>query len=285
MSDLLNAGYVFFRGVCSIEPLRIKSVASLPPTAQAPRVFGSEEFFDVLLRKMGLPANAYRAGSLHRRIPACLRFLGVRDVTAALSRLEKSPQLAASLLNVVLLGVTEFWRDIHVFERLEELLPSGPLSIWSAGCSDGQELYSVAMLLAERGQLGRAELLGTDFRPDAVSLAKEGRYPMVVAARLDDARRRQFFGVDDQGARIVPELREKVSWKKADLLTGVEPGPWDVVLWRNMAIYLEPDAALRIWTGLSGVLKPGGLLVTGKAEQPPSHLELIRLGACIYQKP
>jgi chemotaxis protein methyltransferase CheR len=84
--------------------------------------------------------------------------------------------------------------------------------------------------------------------------------------------------------QVADDLRARVMWKQADLLQGVEPGPWNIILWRNMAIYLEKSAAGLVWDRLHRELAPGGLLVTGKAETPPAHLAFKKLASCLYEK-
>lgn len=285
MNNLLDSEYVFFQGVARSEATRMTLARSQCRQPAPADPLGSEAFFSDLFRRVGLSGEAYRATSLHRRVPACLRFLGVKDLVAARSKLEKSPGLATELLNVVLLGVTDFWRDPQVFENLARLIPKKPLRIWSAACSEGRELYSVAMLLAEAGQLDKAELIGTDFRPDAIRQAKAGYFPSGGETRLDSSRWDAFLTPFAGGICVAPEIRKRISWRQADLLETTEAGPWDIVLWRNMAIYLVPSAALRVWTAISEQIRPGGLLVTGKAERPPDALRFRRLHPCIYQKP
>ena len=84
--------------------------------------------------------------------------------------------------------------------------------------------------------------------------------------------------------RPVESLRRQVQWKVADLLAGVEHGPWDIILWRNAAMYLKPRAAEAIWRRLAAVLAPGGLLIAGKAERPPQDAGLTHVARCIYRR-
>jgi chemotaxis methyl-accepting protein methylase len=231
----------------------------------------------------------YRSSSLVRRLPACLRFLQVADLGSARGKLERLPHLCEEVLDVVLLGVTEFCRDAGVFGVLRsrvvrKLAGLGrPLRVWSAACSDGRELLSMAVLLREAGALEGAHLLGTDFRREAIAQAEAGVYAEGLFEKVR-AWCGEFF-VREAGM-ISPreELRRALRWKRADLLQAVEPGPWDVVLWRNMAIYLEREAGERLWGDLVGTMRPGGYLVTGKADNPPPWLPLEKVSACIYQK-
>ncbi|HYG33675.1 MAG TPA: CheR family methyltransferase, partial [Clostridia bacterium] len=156
--------------------------------------------------------------------------------------------------------------------------------VYSAGCSDGQELYSIAMLLNDLGALAHSHLLGLDCRSEAIAHAKAGRVPMAELEQVPPELRTRYFQVDQSTACVSPELRERVCWQVGDLLENCGPADsWDVILFRNVAIYLTPDHE-RLWKSLASQLRPGGVLVTGKAERPPSDLPLTRAFSCIYRK-
>ena len=288
---LVKSDYLFFEGTKKApRPGWVRPSLSAPSPSP---VVACETypFFRSLLGYADLPVAHYRQQALMRRTAACLRTLGVTSVDEALISLRKNPQLAEVALNTALLGVTEFFRDRAVFELLRfSVLPAlvsqgVPLRIWSAACSEGQELYSVALLLAEEGQLAGCELLGTDCRADAIRQAKLGIFAAEQVAQLDAHWRQNFFTENQVSARIDPEIIRALKWRTADLFARIEPGPWHVILWRNMAIYLEPFAALPIWQKLVAELRPGGYLITGKADHPPASLNLERIASCIYRKP
>lgn len=251
---------------------------------------GGSEFFEMLLSEADLPTNAYRPQALARRLPACLRLLKASDPREAVRKLAAQPALAKEAIDAVLLGVTDFFRDQAVFERIErDVLPAllsryAKLRIWSAACSDGQELYSVAMLLARTSRLGDCELMGTDCRPDAIAQARGGVFAHDQVARLDPEWRRLYFNRSGAAGAIDATVRGATLWKVANLLGEVERGPWHLILWRNMAIYLETERANEIWAKLLEQLSPGGFLVVGKADHPPPWLTLARVGPCIYRK-
>ena len=100
---------------------------------------------------------------------------------------------------------------------------------------------------------------------------------------VPSATRDKYFEPAGQQWRPVEALRRQVRWKVADLLAGVEDGPWDIILWRNAAIYLKPGAAETIWRRLASVLAPEGVLIAGKADRPPSDAGLTRAARCIYR--
>ncbi len=284
--------HLFFQGLTKPGPVPRSPVRPVcrHSAASADGCAGSEEFFRELFALVGLPAGSYRQSFLHRRFSACLRFLSARDTGTALAKIHKHPELAKSVLSVVLLGVTEFYRDPHVFQHVREVtLPSWKASgitgprIWSAACSDGQELYSVALLLAEAGLIEQSMLLGTDYRSEAITKARAGKFGLEGLARFDAALGSHLFEEECPGFQVREQLR-CIHWKQADLFAGAESGPWDLILWRNMSIYLNRDASEVIWRNLVRELRPGGCLITGKADYPPAHLRLVRLAPCVYLK-
>lgn len=247
-------------------------------------------FFDQLLGGAELPVEAYRRRALARRLPACLRMLRVPDATEASRAITARPETTKRLLSVVLLGVTDFFRDRPVFEQLQRsVLPElcsrhRRLRVWSAACSSGAELYSVAMILARTGRLSECELLGTDCRQDAIDEARGGVFRADEVGRMDAAWREAFFQTTGEFATIDLQLQQATRWKVANLFGAIERGPWHLILWRNMAIYLERERAEEIWSRLFDQLAPGGFLVAGKADHPPKWLRLVRVAPCIYRK-
>lgn len=265
----------------SSRPPTVSAHSPLPPTEPA------HGFVAWIINRAGLDANFYRHGPLLRRLPACLRMLRVRSTEEARGVLEQRPELLPAAVDSLLIGVTEFFRDLPVFEGMRAaVLPSlalrrGPLRVWSAACSNGEELYSVAILLAEGGLLAGSLLLGTDCRTRAVERARAGLYN---AAPADQTIRKKYFEPEGKSWRVVGSLQRQASWEVADLAEKVAGGPWDIILWRNLAIYLNAGPAEILWKRLAEALSPEGFLIVGKAERPPSALDLVPVCRCIYRR-
>jgi chemotaxis methyl-accepting protein methylase len=240
-----------------------------------------------VIDRSGLDASLYRHRPLLRRVPACLRTLQARSPAEARELLEERPDLLPAAVGSLLIGVTEFFRDPAVFEGLRthvlpELAARGrPLRVWSAGCSSGEELYSLAILLAEAGLLAGSLLLGTDCRIEAVAQARSAVYN---AGGLEPAIRDTYFESAGESWRVRGPLRRQLRWEVADLAEETPEGPWDIILWRNLAIYLNPGPAAAIWNRLTESLAPEGFLIVGKAERPPSGLDLAPVCRCVYRR-
>jgi chemotaxis protein methyltransferase CheR len=249
-----------------------------------------ESFMAWMLASAGMDASGYRSPAMKRRMAACLRELRVASVDAAREQLERRPALLSSAMNAALIGVTEFFRDPAVFYALAAtILPTllerrkNPV-VCGVGVSSGQEMYSLAMLLAEAGGIERTELTGIDCRPDAVRRAAEGVYSTEEMRGVSPARRARFFRPAGDGWVISPLIKKHLQWRVDDVMTpGMEPTA-DLILFRNVAIYFTDERSDAVWRRLCGWLAPGGYIVTGKAERPPVDLPLRRENPSIYRR-
>jgi len=287
-----------FQHVVFAEPARRRRLVDFAPanaTPAAPRETsisraGDDAFVRWLFDQAELDASCYRPETLRRRLPACLRLLRASNCAQAKQVLQADPTRLGAALDAMIIGVTSFFRDADVFDHLtytalRELgRRTRGLRIWSAGCSDGEELHSISMLLAEMDLLNGAYLLGTDCRAPAIARAREARY---AKEALDDVPvpwvRRYFTGGADRW-QIVPPLRRSAQWRVADVTRTCDAGGWDLIFCRNLAMYLLPEMAARLWERLEQAIRPGGFLVVGKAERPISAPRLIPLTSCIYRR-
>jgi chemotaxis methyl-accepting protein methylase len=230
--------------------------------------------------------EAYKPESLQRRKTACLRALGANSVMQARLLLARWPDRLPTVLSALLIGVTDFFRDPQVFEALAGLLRQGgrPMRVWSAGCSNGAELYSVAMLLEQAGLLEGSQLIGTDCRPDAIAQAVAGRYDPAAATGIPADLLCRYGQFEEGSFRISNRLRQAVKFRTGNLLAGIEPGGWDMILCRNMAIYLQPEVVGKLWIALQGALSPGGLLMLGRAERPMGTTRLRPAGPMLWRR-
>ncbi len=242
-----------------------------------------------IFKRAGLNIDIYKCAPLQRRLSACLRALHAENEVHARQLLEQNPDLLPKAINTLLIGVTDFLRDSSVFDELRTMvLPRlaprpRPLRVWSAGCSNGSELYSMAILLAQVGALEGSYLLGSDCRRDAVAHARTGLYSPDNLQNIAPAERRSYFNKIGNFRQPIEPLRRHVHWKVANLEQCIEEGPWDIILWRNMAIYLKTEAINLIWQDLVSTMTSEGVIVLGRAERPPAPLPFVKVGRCIYR--
>jgi chemotaxis protein methyltransferase CheR len=225
-----------------------------------------------LSRTVGVDLAAYRADHVAERLRRALEREGAATVGALVRALAGDPAARSRFRRSMAVSVSGLFRDPAQFTLLEhELLPpllaeSGPISVWSAGCADGSELYSVAMVLERLGALERSVLLGSDLLEENLAAARRGVYGEITVA---------------------PHLRARGRWERRDLLReGPPAGAWQVVLCRNVAIYLERAAKRLLFERIAGSIAGAGVLLLGRSERlvDPAALGLERAGPHAYRK-
>lgn len=205
------------------------------------------------------------------------KFASIADYVSSACAAQCSSELARSLIDAMTTHETFFFRDASFWKALEEhVLPklkansSGPLKIWSAACSHGQEAYSLAMLLEEKwpALAATTTILATDVATLAVERARAGVYSTLEVNRgIGAARLLRHFDQEGGGYRIKPKLRDRIQWGTYNLL-GASPAPTacDIVLCRNVLIYFNDADRKTVLSRLQGSAKAGGFIGLGATE-------------------
>lgn len=224
-------------------------------------------------RSWGLEAGEYRASFLARRLAPRLRATGISSLRVYLEHLESHPAEARAFLGKLLVPTTEFFRNPEVFDRLQAVLLARAgragwetLRILSAPSSTGEEPYSLAILLEERGLKGR--ILAADRSRASLRSLIRGEYPPRALRALNGKRFSRYFKAEEDAVSVAPALRPRVWAVCADLTRGLPGRGFHVVMLRNLFIYLTEEAQARILREVHGALVPGGLLVLGRVEAP-----------------
>ncbi|MDF1562899.1 MAG: protein-glutamate O-methyltransferase [Deltaproteobacteria bacterium] len=242
---------------------------------------------DLLHERFGLHLPPTKKVLLQARIQKRLRRLKMGSFAEYCEHLfspEGLEEELPRLVDVVTTHKTEFFRESGHFEwMVETLLPElsqsvgriGPLKIWSAGCSTGEEVYSLAMLLSEwRRKVPDFdfEIIGSDVAADTLEKARQGIYRQDRIVGLSDAlRRRYFMRSKDRRqplVRVVPELRSKCRFELHNLIEEREAplAEADLIFCRNVMIYFDRPTRQRVVEGLVSHLAPWGTLFVGHAE-------------------
>lgn len=202
-----------------------------------------------------------------------LRERGLDTIDALVAALldGRDPDLSGRVLDALLNQESSFFRDVAVFEQLGELLAEMAgmgrrPRIWSAACSTGQEPLSVAMLASERDL--RLDLVATDVSEGALGRARAGRYTQFEIQRgLSVHRMMRWFDGTDTEWTVRAELLNHISYRRCNLASDPPPsGRFDLVLCRNVLMYLTPEARTQAYARLAIALRTGGYLVLGAGE-------------------
>ena len=238
------------------------------------------------------------------RLSKIVRALGIASFDDYLDFLERGAATgkdAQDFINALTTNLTRFYREDHHFTHLAtyvgELMqrrsrfgPDGKprLRIWSAGCSTGQEPYTIALsLLAAHPDLKRWDfkILATDIDTNVITKAAQGVYPASELTGLSAERAKPFERGGDGTIRIPSAVRDMISFKPLNLMTAWPmKGPFDAVFCRNVAIYFDKATQGKLFARLGKILAPGGYLYIGHSENLGSGGEGFRLvGKTIYQ--
>ncbi len=236
---------------------------------------------DLLRARTAHDFRLYKPGTLQRRIERRMAMAAVEtdDMDRYLEILRSDASELDLLARDLLINVTSFFRDPKVFDLLaEKVVPDlirdrsldRPLRIWIAGCSTGEETYSLAMLLYEQiaatKQNIKLQFFASDVDPDAVASAREGLYPGSIEAEVSPERLARFFAKEDRGYRVLPELRAAVVFTVQDVLADPPFSRLDLVSCRNLLIYLLPEAQTKVISLFHFALREGGVLLLGSSE-------------------
>ncbi len=259
-----------------------------PNAADAPDRAALAQIVVTLRERTGHDLGQYKPGALERRLARRIAVHHLPDLAAYAAYLEATPEEAALVFRELLIGVTQFFRDEAVFTVLrDQALPAilaakaRPRAVraWVAGCSTGEEAYSLAIVIHEAiAASGLADvgvqIYATDIDAGAITVARAGRYPAAIRDQVAPARLARYFTPDDDGFRIAKVIRDTVVFAQHDLISDPPFTHLDVVCCRNVLIYLQPTLQQRLLPRFHHALDPGGVLVLGLSESTAAAASL-----------
>jgi len=284
------------------------SADMVPPSDEAggdPSIALRDEDFSFIsafvFERCGIVLGANKRQLVYGRLMRRLRELGLVSFAQYVARLREQPDDELDpLASAISTNVTSFFRENHHFDFLaQDMLPAlagqpNPrIRIWSAGCSSGEEPYSIAMVLAE--VLGSraasiARVLATDLSVRALGVGKQGTYPLDRLQGISEQRRKRWFlsgrGGNEGQAMIVQDVRDLIAFKQLNLLHDWPiKGPLDAIFCRNVVIYFDNPTKQRLFARYAQLLAPGGYLFLGHSESLHGMSDAFDLvGRTIYRK-
>jgi len=237
------------------------------------------QLVDLVRNRTSRDFSQYKPATIARRALRRIALHRLADPQDYLRLLAEQPDEIDRLFEDLLIGVTAFFRDPPVWQRLHdellagvlrELAPGQPFRAWVPGCSTGEEAYTVAIIayeVCERDRLDRTlQVFGTDLDTGAIDAARRGLFPSGVAADLGAERLERWFVAEQGGFRIRPEIRSRVIFAPHDVLVDPPFTRIDLLSCRNLIIYMQPALQEHLMHRFQYALNPGGLLVLGSSE-------------------
>ena len=241
------------------------------------------EIVGLIKEKSPLDFSDYKQTTILRRTKRRAGYLNMASLEQYLEFLKTSAEEVDALGKDFLISVTSFFRDAAAFDfiqtdilpgLLEKLKPGEELKMWVAGCATGEEVYSLAILIAEQltGNFAGTvvKLFATDIDSPALVHAGKGVYPQSIAKDISAERLEKYFIKESDTYKIIPVIRKMVIFAQHDLVKNPPYCNMDLISCRNLLIYMTPVLQKKILTMLLFGLKVGGYLFLGSSENPMS---------------
>jgi chemotaxis methyl-accepting protein methylase len=260
---------------------RLPRIGRLEPPLEEKMKSALDKVIILLRAATGHDFTLYRRSTLYRRVERRMGIHQIANISVYVRHLQENPQEVRILFKELLIGVTNFFRDRIAWKLLGEkalpqLLGARPegtaLRAWIAGCSTGEEAFSLAILFKEaldRAKLRKGlslQIYATDLDRDAIDKARQGLYPKSIAADVSQARLNRFFVKEESGYRVNKEIRGMVIFAPQNLIMDPPFTKLDIFCCRNLMIYLTPDLQKRLIPLFHYILNPGGILFLGSSE-------------------
>lgn len=259
-----------------------------------------EEIRSRLYSHAGIALSDYKKDMAYNRLVRRIRELGLGGFSDYFVYLEETPAEFGQFINALTTNLTSFFRENHHFEYLKntvfpDLQKTGKrkVRIWSAGCSMGEEPYSIAITCREAvKELSQwdIKILATDIDSKVLQTASNGVYGLERIENIPKEYKPRYFrkgkGEHIGQVKVRSELRDMITFKELNLMKNWPmQGPLDVIFCRNVMIYFDKETQLKLLNRMAELLKPDGLLFVGHSESPFRLTNRFKLiGQTIYQR-
>lgn len=252
-----------------------------------------EVFLKNLIKRFEMDLTGYKQHRVRRRIDMLMRKHSFKTYPDYFNKLKDDDLLWDEFLDKLTINVTEFFRNPEKWEYLQKsILPdlftrSNRLKLWSAGCSTGEEPYTLSMVLEEMNKSNKADIIAADLDKFVLKKAQNGAYEERSMINLSPNFRTKYFDkTADNKFKVKPLVKSNVKFKQLNLLTDRFDKDHDLIICRNVVIYFDNPAKEKLYRKFSEALKPGGILFVGSTERIFNYREigLKTVSPFFYQK-
>ena len=242
--------------------------------------------YTLLRTRTGHDFTEYKERTFQRRVQRRMQVVQTRKLEEYADRLEQQPEEINALFRDLLIGVTDFFRDPAAYQSLEAVIPQlfenkgadEEVRVWVAGCSTGEEAYSIAILLREHLEKfpapPRVQLFATDIDEGALTVARAARYSANVVKLVSEDRLQRFFVKEANYYQLVKEVRDMCIFSTHSLIRDPPFSRLDLISCRNLMIYMKPSLQAQIIPLFHYSLRTGGCLFLGASENVSRHSDL-----------
>jgi len=240
--------------------------------------------------RTGHDFSQYKSSTILRRIERRMQLNGFTTLEAYLGYLRLNIPEATAMFNDILIGVTNFFRDVDAWQTLsEKVIPKlfeakdigNTIRAWTIGCATGEEAYTLAILFFEQAAKmdirPKIQIFASDLDENSILLAREGLYPSAIEADVSPERLERFFTREDDHYRVTRELRDAVLFTNHNVLRDPPFSRQDVISCRNLLIYLQRPLQDNVFNIFHYALRPGGYLFLGNSESAEGLHEMFKV--------
>jgi two-component system, chemotaxis family, CheB/CheR fusion protein len=264
-----------------------RSKVAQPLTGEA--LSGLNQVLQQIRSSTGHDFSLYKKSTIGRRIERRMVLHRIDDIEVYARFIRQNPAEVHTLFKELLINVTSFFRDAEAFVALKQdilpvLLADKPdnyvFRVWVAGCSSGEEAYSIAItlreLMDELHKHFKVQIFATDLDEDAINSARSGNYPAGIEQDVTPERLLRFFTRDEPGYKINKDIREMVVFAVQNIIKDPLFTKLDLLSCRNLMIYLEAELQNRLIPNFRYALKPGGVLFLSSSESIAGYTDLFK---------
>lgn len=247
-----------------------------------------------VLKLTNIDLDSYKSQQMRRRLGMFLTHTRYENIVSYAAALERDEEMLQKLRNFITINVSEFFRDDSPFEYLQNnILPkllknNSSLNIWSAGCSQGQECYSVAMILSSISPGQSHRILATDIDEDSLKKARDGGpYSPGDLKNVQQTFLKKYFTCSGEEYGVIERIKNKVKVQELNLISDKFERGFDLIICRNVTIYFTEETKRELNERFFQSLKDGGVLFIGGTEVmlDASSIGFKQMGTSFYQKP
>lgn len=241
--------------------------------------------------RYGIDFTNYESKSLKRGIARLITKHNLGSLVGLWSKIIKDREFFLSCIDDLLVNLTEMFRNPEIWIRiktdlLEQLKTKPSIKLWHAGCSTGEEIYTMGIVLSHSKLYYKSEITATDLSTQAMSKAMEGIYPQMLWKKyvasfksyFPDGKSEDYFRVENDEIKINDSLKRNVSFQRHNLVQDRMPKKFDIIFCRNVMIYFDEVLKMKVLNLFHSCLEPGGFLIIGYYDMlPEAHKELYTL--------
>jgi len=250
-------------------------------------------FVQKIHRKTGLDLSQYKQKQMERRIRSLMKSNNLDNLDHYFSLIDRSKEHFDKFMDHLTINVSEFFRNPVQWEYLQKnILPrlsqgKESLKIWSAGCSTGEEPYSLAVMLNESLPHKKFVIHATDLDLEVLRKASVGSYNIKAITNLENRLVAKYFSLQGPNYVVKDEVKKNIRFYQSNLLKDQIEKNFDLILCRNVVIYFTEETKFELYKGILAALKPGGVFFTGNTEQifKSKEIGFQSMAPFFYQKP